>query len=434
MQSNLRFGAVADDFTGGSDLAGMLHERGVRTVLSFGVPRTEDSTLWSNYDAAVVCLKIRSADPALAVRESVDTARSLRAAGVPLLQYKYCSTFDSTARGNIGPITAALLEALGADFTVAVPALPVNGRTQYLGHLFVNGELLSDSPLRHHPLNPMTDSNLVRHLQAQTAHKVGLIDLPTVRRGPAAVRERAGELQHKGVAIALVDAIGDQDLDVIAAAVADMPLITGGSGLAGALPAHWSLRPAETGEAKALPIPGPVLILSGSCSAATLTQLRDLQDAGAAHSFGFDFDALAADPVREQNRLTTVAEETLRRGESVCIHSTADAESRGATFERLRRARLPVQEISERLEATFAAIAGSLLRAGVTRKIVVAGGETAGAVVSALRTGPMQVTSVIDPGVPALLTLQGEPVQLALKSGNFGSDDFFRKTIGQWAA
>jgi uncharacterized protein YgbK (DUF1537 family) len=277
----------------------------------------------------------------------------------------------------------------------------------------------------------MTDSNLVRHLQAQTALRVDLIDLQTVRHGAPGIRSRMGELRAAGVAVALVDATSEQDLDTIAEAVVDLPLITGGSGIGAALPGKWQLPPAPAAGAHDRAT-GPVLILSGSCSAATISQLRRLQSTGSAHCFGFAVETLASDPATERTRLTTLAEEILSGGESVCIYSTASAESRASTFERLRRTGLTVSNVSQMLEAAFGDIARRLVRARVTRKIIVAGGETSGAVVGSLGWRAMEVTAVLDPGVPALRTLGSEPAQLALKSGNFGSEDFFVKTIRHW--
>ena len=208
--TELLFAAIADDVTGGSDLAGMLFGQGVRTVQTFGIPGPDEVTLMARYDAVVVSLKTRSIEPSAAVAESLAAHRALGPLRPKQWQFKYCSTFDSTPRGNIGPVTAALMEATGAGFTIAVPALPVNGRTQYQGNLFVLGELLAESPMRSHPLNPMTDSNLVRWLQAQTSKRVGLVPWSVVSQSAAAIAAKAAELQQSGVAIALVDAITDR--------------------------------------------------------------------------------------------------------------------------------------------------------------------------------------------------------------------------------
>jgi 3-dehydrotetronate 4-kinase len=268
-------GAIADDYTGGSDLAGMLAERGVRTLMHFGVPTAPPLGL---YDAAVVCLKSRSiaADGARAM--SAAALEWLRSAGARQIQFKYCSTFDSTAAGNIGPVLDELLDNMGVSLVVAVPALPVNGRTQYLGHLFVNGVPLAESAMRHHPLNPMTDSNLVRHLAAQTKSNVGLIPLPVVLEGAGAIGQRAAKLASEGIRMALVDAVTESNLASIAEAIHDAPLISGGSGIAAHLPAYWRLEaplkapaPLDNG------MPG-VLMLAGSCSSATLDQLARYQE------------------------------------------------------------------------------------------------------------------------------------------------------------
>ena len=389
------FAAIADDFTGGADLAGMLAERGVRTLQCFGVPpQLEDVA--GEYDAVVVCLKSRSIAADAACRVSLEALAALRPLAPRQIQFKYCSTFDSTEQGNIGPVTEALMNALHIGATVAVPALPVNGRTQYMGHLFVNGQLLSDSPLRDHPLNPMRQSNLVEHLRPQTRLPVGLVDLNTVRSGPAAIRAALEE------GIYLVDAIADEDLATIAEAVADAPLITGGSGLAMSLPGlrrnEANFSPPSGG--------GPALVLAGSCSAATLEQLRVFEAAG--------YGTLRMSDPAELNAVARGAQAELEQGRTVCIRSSAPADERRAA--------------PEAIEAAFAELARRLVPC--TRRIVVAGGETSGAVVNALEVRMAEVVRVIDPGVPALRTLGDRPLFLALKSGNFGAHDFFLKAIG----
>jgi uncharacterized protein YgbK (DUF1537 family) len=402
--------AIADDFTGGTDLAGMLHLGGARTSLVFG-----DGAVPAGYDAAVVCCKSRSVSAAAAVHLSLDALSRLRAHNPRQVFFKYCSTFDSTPKGNIGPVIDALLNALAEPFTLAVPALPVNGRTQLHGHLFVNGILLHESPMRTHPLNPMTDSNLVRWLARQTPSRVGLLPLPALAPDLSA---HAASLQTDGVEIALADVITDSDLAALADAFADLPLLTGSSGLGLALPGVWRRRgwlPA-VGLPAFQPAGGPALVLAGSCSAATIAQLQ---------SFGgpptsIDAAALLDDPDAEAGRVIKEARKHLRQHGHAVIRSSATAEEREA-------AGIDARLAAEELETLFGVIAATL--APDLARLVVAGGETAGAVTAALGIEAAEVLSIIDPGVPAIRPINGPPLTLVLKSGNFGSADFFRKAL-----
>ncbi|MGE5090074.1 MAG: 3-oxo-tetronate kinase, partial [Candidatus Levyibacteriota bacterium] len=269
-------GAIADDFTGATDLANMLVRAGMRCVQTIGVPRGADLAAASDADAVIVALKSRTIPAAEAVAQSLAALDWLRRAGARQIYFKYCSTFDSTDAGNIGPVTDALLDALEAKFTIACPAFPENRRTLYLGHLFVGDALLSDSPMRDHPLTPMRDANLVRVLARQTRRRVGLVSWPVVRRGAAAIREAFDRLAAEGVAMAVVDAIEDDDLTAIGAACAGLALVTAGSGIALGLPRNFresGLLPRRS-DAAALPdVQGKAAVLAGSCSAATRAQV-----------------------------------------------------------------------------------------------------------------------------------------------------------------
>jgi uncharacterized protein YgbK (DUF1537 family) len=403
--SQLLFAAIADDFTGGSDLAGMLHAEGVRTVQTFGIP---DPALLQGFDAAVVSLKTRSIEPDDAVRQSLQVLDAVKPLNPRQWQFKYCSTFDSTPKGNIGPVTSALLDALSERFTIAVPALPVNGRTQYFGHLFVHGELLSESPMRTHPLNPMTDSNLVRWLQLQTSRRCGLLPFRAVRSGAGAIHEYASSLRREGIEIALVDAIDESDMARIAAAFSELRFITAGSGLARHLPEIWKARgwlPASRESAPAPKTEGPALVLSGSCSAATLRQLENLRATGA-----------------EILPYTTPIERVKSQIEATGLAVVSSSAPPGA--------RTPGAERD--IEHALAAFARELATRNGVRRIVVAGGETSGAVVEALGIRAVELTGILDPGVPSLRTVdRPEPLSLALKSGNFGSIDFFTKALNR---
>jgi uncharacterized protein YgbK (DUF1537 family) len=390
----VRFAAIADDYTGGADLAGMLFAGGVRTVQVFGLQSPAFfEGLKGRYQAVVLCLKSRAIPAAEACRMSLEAYERLRVLEPAQVQFKYCSTFDSTREGNIGPVTEALLDRMGVDFTIAVPALPVNGRTQYMGHLFVGGRPLAETHMRHHPLNPMTDSNLVRHLQAQMRRKAGLIPLDDVRDGADAIRCRMALLREDGVAVALVDCVSEADLEAIARAAADLPLITGGSGLAMKLAARWGVADASASEPASS---GSVLVLAGSCSAATLEQLEVARAAGI--------------PMFQLNKLQLVPAGT------AIIYSSAPESERDPAA-------------AAAIEQAFGEIARRMVCERGVRRLVVAGGETAGAVVNALEIPAVEITAILDPGVPALRSLGEPPLELVLKSGNFGSRDFFAKAI-----
>ncbi len=415
MSAACLFAAIADDYTGGSDLAGMLHQGGVRTVQVFGLRDPAFFDRLRGCQAVVLSLKSRSIPAREACRQSVDALCRLQRIAPRQIQFKYCSTFDSTKAGNIGPVTDVLMEQLAADFTIAVPALPVNGRTQFLGNLFVGGVPLAESHMRHHPLNPMTDSNLVRHLAAQTARKVGLIGLSDVLGGAGQIRAAMARARAEGVEIALIDALRDTDLEAIADAAADLPLVTGGSGLGMHLPAVWRARGDLGGAARASagpPESGPLLILSGSCSAATLRQLDRLRAAGCP-VLQVDTESLDRNQL---DRLAAAAASELRGRGLAAVSSSAPAEARSGG-----------EQISIAIEQFFGALAGQLVREAGVRRLVVAGGETSGSVVASLDIPAVEITGILDPGVPSLLSLGTPALRLALKSGNFGGDDFFLK-------
>jgi 3-dehydrotetronate 4-kinase len=417
----LLLGCIADDFTGATDLASMLVRHGMATVQLIDVPEGDVDP--GDARALVVALKSRTVLAPEAVGRSLAALAWLRARGARQILFKYCSTFDSTDRGNIGPVSEALLEALDADFTIACPALPENGRSLYQGHLFVGDKLLSDTHMRQHPLTPMTDSNLVRVLQRQSRGPVGLVPYAVVERGPEAIRARFGELRAAGVRQAIADALNDRHLLALGAAAADLVLITGGSGIAMGLPENFRRQGLLAAEAPAdrLPhTPGPAAILAGSCSAATLGQIARHRAAGR--------PALVLDPVGladggdDVERVLAFATEHLADG-PVLISSSAPPEEVAKVQERLGRERAGAA-----IEEAMAAIAKGLVAQGV-RRMVVAGGETAGAVVAALGIKGLRIGPAIDPGVPWTTSLGEPPLALALKSGNFGAPDFFIKAF-----
>ena len=416
-------GCIADDFTGATDLANNLVRTGMRTIQTIGIP-TE--ALDAETDAVVVALKSRTAPPEDAVAQSTAALRWLQARGATQIYFKYCSTFDSTPKGNIGPVTDALLDVLSPSghpgFTIATPAFPDNQRTVFKGHLFVGDVLLHESGMQHHPLTPMTDSNLVRVLQAQCRRKVGLIDYRVVASGAAAIRARIATLESEGVGIAIVDAISNGDLRTLGAAVSGLALVTAGSGLAIGLPANFGIAPSDT--AGRLPqATGACAIVSGSCSPATNRQVRAFADAGGA--------ALRIDPLRiaagadVASEALAWASSRLDRG-AVLVYSTAGPPD----VDRIQQA-LGASAAGTIVEAALATIARGLVENGV-RRLVVAGGETAGACVQALGITQLQIGPQIDPGVPWCFarTRAGDaPIHLALKSGNFGADDFFTRAF-----
>lgn len=413
-------GCIADDFTGATDLANMLVRGGLRTVQLLGVP--ESGTPVPDVNAVVVALKSRTIAPADAVSQSLATLDWLKAAGAQQFFFKYCSTFDSTDEGNIGPVTDALMDELSADFTIACPAFPETGRTIFKGHLFVGDELLSDTHMRHHPLTPMTDSNLVAVLGRQTKREVGLIQHRQIEQGAPAIGAAIEALKAEGTSIAIVDAVDDGQLYTVGEALADLKLITGGSGIALGIPANYR-KAGLVGENKTADqvpaVEGPAMVLSGSCSAATLGQVAEF--AKTRPALPLDPLAIADDP-GTVDRAIDWAKSKLADGPAL-IHASAPPESVKAVQEKLGR-----NEAGELVERAMARIAKALVDGGV-RRLVVAGGETSGAVVSALGVKGLHIGAQIDPGVPGTVTMGGQPMALALKSGNFGAPDFFEKAL-----
>ncbi|MGQ0510855.1 MAG: 3-oxo-tetronate kinase [Betaproteobacteria bacterium] len=414
--ARLLIGCIADDFTGATDLANNLARSGMSTVQTIGVPEPAASF---DADAVVVALKSRTAPPGEAVEASLAAARWLRARGARQLYFKVCSTFDSTPRGNIGPVAEALLAETGARQALVTPAFPETGRTVYKGHLFVGDTLLSESPMRHHPLTPMTDSNLVRVMQAQLARtRAGLVEHCIVAQGAAAVRRRMAELEREGVAFALADVLEDEDLRVLAAAARDFALVVAGSGLAIGIPALHGLSPAPAA-ARLPPASGAAAVVSGSCSQATNAQVAAFLASGGA---GFPIDPLRA-AAGHDLAAEALAWARPRLGDQpVLVYATAEPATVRAVQERLGAG-----YAGEVVERTLSRVAAGLVEAGVGR-LVVAGGETAGACVGALDVKALRIGPQIDPGVP---WCHANPpgLHLALKSGNFGGSDFFNRAF-----
>lgn len=414
-------GAIADDFTGATDLCSMLVRGGMRTVQLIGVPSPGQEV--PDADAVVIALKSRTAPVAQAVQASLAALQWLQQAGVRQYFFKYCSTFDSTEHGNIGPVADALIAALGCGFALACPAFPTNARTVYQGHLFVGGSLLNESGMEHHPLTPMTDANLVRVLSRQTEGTVGLVPFVTVDQGAHAIRDAMTQLKERGRRYAIVDAITDAHLISIGEAASSHALITGGSGVAMALPANFrrSGLLSDATDPAALPhIEGPGAVIAGSCSRATLAQLGYARS----HLPVYELDPLATQDA------AALSEAALRwaadkiGGKPPVIAASAPPEKVAELQSRLGR-----EQAGTLIEDAIARIAEGLVASGV-RKIVVAGGETSGAVVGRLGVRSLRIGNEIDPGVPwTLAEGTGPGLMLALKSGNFGATDFFLKAF-----
>ena len=411
------FGAIADDFTGATDLAGLLARSGVPVSLRLGVPEQ------APVDAAqieIIALKCRTAPVACAVAETRAALAWLQAAGAQRFFWKYCSTFDSTSQGNIGPVAEALMADLATDQTIYCPAFPENGRSIFMGNLFVGEQPLAESPMKDHPLTPMKDSNLMRLLAPQVTRSVGLANRMTVAKG--GLRARLAELKAQGVAHVVVDAVSNEDLTLIAEACQSMTLLTGGSAVAMPLPVLWQaqgLLPQGTAAAFRAP-QGPALILSGSCSAMTNAQVAAYLAEGrpgfqlnpadlAEHGPGAALDWLAAQaPDAAPLIYATAAPDAVRAAQD----------------------RLGVDRAGQVVEQALATCAVAARDRG-TRRFVVAGGETSGAVAKALGIARLHIGPEIAPGVPwGGAVSGGQDVAITLKSGNFGREGFFAQALG----
>jgi 3-dehydrotetronate 4-kinase len=418
MEGAMLLGAVADDLTGATDLALMLSREGMRTVQVIGVPAIGFDH--GDADAVVVALKSRTIPAAEAVSMSLATAKALVAGGARQIVFKYCSTFDSTPAGNIGPVAQALLGHLDEKLTIACPAFPDNRRTVYRGHLFVGDALLSDSPMRDHPLTPMTDANLVRVLQAQTSVKVGLVPFETVELGPDAIRAAFDEAKFRGDRMLVVDALTNAHLRAIGAAAAGMKLVTGGSGIAMGLPQVFEdaglLKRAAPGAGFEAP-PGRSAMLAGSCSVATRRQVE--------HAIAAGVPALRVDPIEIDAGSVTV--DSVMRWVEGAAAAPLVYTSAAPDDMRIAQQRLGRERAGAIVEQFLADVAGALRDQGY-RRFVIAGGETSGAVVAALGVSALRIGPEIDPGVPWTVSIGGAAdFALALKSGNFGAEDFLLK-------
>jgi uncharacterized protein YgbK (DUF1537 family) len=404
-------GCIADDFTGASDLANTLARAGMAVVQYSGVPENAAEV---SIDAGVIALKSRSIPKHDAIGQSLKALEWLRAQGCQQFFFKYCSTFDSTADGNIGPVAEALALVLGVDQIIFCPAFPGTGRAVFQGHLFVKDQLLSDSPMRDHPLNPMRDSDLRRVLSSQSIGAVGHVPMAVVGQGESAIRKALLNEAREGRNLIVVDAIHDENLLAIGAAAKDLRLVTGGSGAAQGLPANF----VKSGMLARTRIEwkgqkGQCAVLSGSCSEATRRQIAT--HAGNESQYKLDVAAVMRDEVSVNELVSWL----LSQNGVPMLYSSASPK-----LVKSVQAEFGVNAVAAKLDRVFGEVAILLVDAGIER-LIVAGGETSGAVVEALALNILSIGPEIEPGVPAMRA--GKTLTLALKSGNFGSDDFFQK-------
>jgi len=410
-------GCIADDFTGGTDVASMLTRHGLRTIQTIGVPR---SSLANEVDAIVVALKSRTIPPDEAVQQSLQALQYLLSIGCKQIYFKYCSTFDSTDRGNIGPVTDALMSALGTGFTIACPAFPENKRTIYKGYLFVGDVLLNESGMQNHPLTPMRAPNLVRVLQRQTSRKVCHISSDVVAAGSEAIRSSYEILQMNEGEIAIVDALGPEDILSIGQACYAMPLVTAGSGVALGIAAdliHRGIITRNDAAASLPPVIGKQAIIAGSCSLATQQQVAYAKSHGIP---AFSIDPLAisgGEPIVQ--RAIEWAKPKFATG-PILFYATANQEQVKSV-----QKELGTERAGAIVEDALAAIAKALVEEYGVTQLIVAGGETSGAVVKALQIDQLRIGPMIAPGVPWTQSMGNKHINLALKSGNFGTVDLF---------
>lgn len=434
MNSRLVFAAIADDDTGASDLAGMLAEQNMRTLLVIDLPTVEQFLEWSEgYHAVVMAEGTRNLPSPVARARTLEALRILEARRPRVFQIKYCSTFDSTPEGNIGPTIDAALDALGEDFTIALPALPVNGRTTYQGYHFVNGRLLSDSPMRDHPLTPMTNPDLVDLLSRQTERRVSLASYADVEAGAVQLKRRFESLRDEGVRIALVDCLNDEHLETICRAAAGLRLISGSSAFGIKMPAIWRERGwvlEQPGKIEARP---PTerdhgcLIVAGSCSVATRGQNEWLTARGTQALRITPRDLLDDD--YDRAALVAKVRERLSGGQH-CLLTTADGPTEVRQVQEWGASLgLTVPALGQRIAYGLADLVLKILEEQTVGGLIVAGGETSGALCRRLELGALHVGRNIEPGVPLCFSLGRFRLAVVLKSGNFGSPDFYDKAL-----
>ncbi len=412
----IKIGVIADDFTGATDIASFLVENGLPTVQINGVPTGK---MPEAIDALVISLKTRSCPVVEATQQSLAALSWLQQQGCKQIYFKYCSTFDSTAKGNIGPVTDALMDALDTPFTVFSPALPVNGRTVYQGYLFVMNQLLAESGMRHHPVNPMTDSYLPRLVEAQSTGRCGVVSAHVFEQGVDAVRQELARLQQEGYRYAVLDALTEHHLEIQGEALRDAPLVTGGSGLAIGLARQWAQENGNQARKAGRPLAGRGVVLSGSCSQMTNRQVAHYRQIAPAR----EVDVARCLSIETLAAYAHELAEWVLGQESVLdplVFATASTDALAAIQQQYG-----AQKASQAVETLFSQLAARLAAEGVTR-FIVAGGETSGVVTQSLGIKGFHIGPTISPGVPWVNALD-KPVSLALKSGNFGDDAFFSR-------
>ncbi|MCP1205000.1 four-carbon acid sugar kinase family protein [Pantoea sp. B550] len=412
----MRLGVIADDFTGATDIASFLVQNGLTTIQFNGIPASEEMT---EAQAIVISLKSRSCPADQAVSQSLAALAWLQKQGCERFYFKYCSTFDSTAQGNIGPVTDALLNALGETQTVICPALPVNGRTVYQGYLFVGDQLLSDSGMRHHPVTPMQDSNLMRLMTSQATGKAGLIAAAQIDQGAESVRQALDQLAEQGISYVVTDTLHQGHLLTLGEALSDRRLVTGGSGLAIGLARQWTTAGTDAeAERAGRPHGDRAVVLSGSCSQMTNRQVAAYRQLAPACEV--EIEHCLEDAEGYARQLCDWVEANSHQTMAPLLFATADAQQL-----QVIQQRYGAQRSSEAVEQLFAAVTRELKQRGWQR-FIVAGGETSGVVAQSLGVTAFHIGPTISPGVPWVRDIH-QPLSLALKSGNFGDEDFFRR-------
>lgn len=414
----MQLGVIADDFTGATDIASFLVENGMSTVQLNGIPSADYQV---NADAVVISLKSRSCPVNEAVADSLLALNWLQSKGCQQFYFKYCSTFDSTAKGNIGPVTDALLDALGESQTIISPALPVNGRTVYQGYLFVLDQLLSESGMRNHPVTPMTDSNLMRLMDAQSTGRSGLVPFTVMEQGAAAVSQHLHQLKEQGIRYVVLDTLNEQHLLTQGAALRNMKLVTGGSGLAIGLARQWATPGQDKTKAQMAGAPQgkKCVVLSGSCSTMTNQQVAAYKQQ--APSQAIDVERCLGDGLSTYvKELCQWLEANAGQTLAPMLYATAEAEKLHEIQQRWG-----AERSSKAVEVLFAEVTRTLQAAGFSR-FIVAGGETSGVVAQTLKIDAFHIGPCISPGVPWVKSTE-RPISLALKSGNFGDIDFFAR-------
>ena len=419
----MKLGIIGDDFTGSSDIANNLKKSGMQVSMYAGVPNLlPEETKKEQTDAAVIALKTRTAPIEDAIRESLEALSWLKDCGCEQFIFKYCSTFDSTKEGNIGPVTDAIMEKLNTDFTIACPSFPDAGRTVYFGHMFVNGKPLNESGMENHPLTPMTDHNLVRWLGHQTKNNVGLVDSQTISEGENSVKDKIENLKKNGYKYAIIDTIKNDDFDIICNAVKNLPLLTGGSGIALGLPKIYKDRGLLSASNFQIPENNSnAIILSGSCSITTINQINIYKENNP--SFYISPDEVINNEDLIEKVLSWIKD---NETQSPLVYSSSDIKSVSE-----KQKQYGQELLANKIEKFFELLSKRLVKDNFGT-FISAGGETSGAVIKGLGIQELKIGKEISHGIPALWSPESsgnKPVFVTLKSGNFGQDNFFARAL-----